>query len=195
MPWRSDEAENLVDLYAHEHFIAHKLLSDENPDDDRLTQAYFAMASVRTPHEERYDLSPEEYEEARIRFSNALKRRYKDKTKHPSYGKPISEERKQIISKANKGNRYCVGRVVSEETRQKISQANKNPSDETRQKMSEAQLRRGLSYGNNPRAKRVMRNSDGKVYGSIKEAAEDNNMVYTTFKALLGAGKVDFSYV
>jgi len=40
----ADTQDNLIDLYAHEHFIAHKLLALENPDELKLVQAYNIMA-------------------------------------------------------------------------------------------------------------------------------------------------------
>lgn len=48
------------------------------------------------------------------------KDKYKDKTKHPSYGTHLSEERKKHIGDINRGNKYSEGRIVSEETRKKI---------------------------------------------------------------------------
>lgn len=191
----TDDKENLIDLFAKEHFIAHKLLAEENPEDISLVRAYQCMTIARNPKTARYIASPEEYEEARKMFSEALKELYKDKTKHPSYGKHISEERKQRISEANKGNKYCVGRKVSEETRKKISEANSNPSTETREKMSQSQKKLTRWDGaKNPKARKVVRLSDGKVYDCIKYAAEENNIPLSTFKSRLHKGKGDFVY-
>ena len=61
----SDDDENLIDLFAREHFIAHKMLAQENPDDDKLAHAYTLMAFVKDKNQKRYELTPEEYEEAR----------------------------------------------------------------------------------------------------------------------------------
>lgn len=190
----TNDKENLIDLFAQEHFIAHKLLAEENPHNIKLTEAYNIMAFVKNKHQQRYQITPEEYEEARKMVSNSRKELYKNKANHPSYGKHLSDETKQKISKANKNNKYCVGRIMSEETRKKISRANKNPSAETRKKMSEAQKRRHLEGENNPRARKVRRISDGKVYGCIKEAALDNNINYSTLKSRLSKGTKDFEF-
>ena len=163
---------NLIDLYAREHFIAHQLLARENPDNDKLQYAYSAMAFMSNEYEERCELTPEEYEEARTTFSSMLKKRYADKENHPSYGTHISEERKRIISEANKGNKYCVGRILSEETRRKISEANRNKGEETRRKQSASQ--KGRQAGaKNSRARKIVRLSDQKIFDCILDAAND----------------------
>lgn len=61
----SDNDDNLIDLFAKEHFIAHKLLAEENMDDKQLVRAYTLMAFVKDQNQDRYELSPDEYEEAR----------------------------------------------------------------------------------------------------------------------------------
>ena len=61
----SDDEDNLIDLFAREHFIAHKLLAEENINDDQLAHAYTLMAFVKDKNQKRYELTPEEYEEAR----------------------------------------------------------------------------------------------------------------------------------
>lgn len=176
-----DCEENLIDLFAQEHFIAHKLLAEENPDNDKLVYAYSAMAFFKGKSGKRYELTPQEYEEAKISYSNMLKERYKNKENHPSYGSHISEERKRKIGETNKGNKYCLGRQLSEETKMKIGEANRNPSQETRDKMSKSRKGKNLG-GDNPNAKPVIRLSDGKIYGSRKDAAEDNCINYGTIK-------------
>lgn len=152
-----------------------------------------AFTKNQNQKEHRYELTPEEYEEARIFFSDNLKKYYKDKTKHPCYGAHLSEERKQLISKINKGNKYCVGRVLSEETKRKIGDANRNPSPETRAKMSASQKIAQAGAKNN-RAKKVIRLSDGKIYEYGKQAAEENNINYSTFKYRIQNGRGDFMY-
>ena len=60
---------NLIDLFAREHFIAHKLLAEENPNDDQLAHAYTLMAFVKDSRQKRYELTPEEYEDVRKIYS------------------------------------------------------------------------------------------------------------------------------
>lgn len=61
----SNDKDNLIDLFAKEHFIAHKLLFEENPDNNDLARAYILMAFAKDKNQDRYELTPEEYEEAR----------------------------------------------------------------------------------------------------------------------------------
>lgn len=191
----TNDKDNLIDLYAREHFIAHQLLAQENPNELKLVQAYNIMVNALNKYqEERYQPTPEEYEESRKLLSAALKEKYKDPTNHPCYGTHLSEERKKLISETNKGNKYCVGRVLSQETKEKIGNANRNPSPETRAKMSASQKARNLNGQNNPRAKKVIRLSDLKVYGCAKECAEDNGVIYSTFKGWVQKSKNGFMY-
>lgn len=74
----SNEKDNLIDLYAREHFIAHKLLAQENPDIHGLLSAYAVMALMKNDNQERQYATPEEYEDARISFSDAMKRRWQN---------------------------------------------------------------------------------------------------------------------
>lgn len=143
---------------------------------------------------QRYSLTPQEYEEARITISNALKEKYKDPTQHPCYGTHLSKKRKAFISQINKGNKYCLGRVLSQETKNKIGNANRNPSIETRTKMSKSQKARNLSGGNNPRAKKVIRLKDLKIYSCAKECAYDNDINYSTFREWVQKSKNGFMY-
>ena len=191
----TNQEDNFIDLFAREHFIAHKLLAEENPNEIKLIQAYNIMAFTHNTHQsQRYMLSPEEYEAARKTISQALKERYKDPTQHPCYGTHLSDERKALISQVNKGNKYCVGRVLSQETKNKIGNANRNPSAETRAKISQSQKARNLNGGNNPRAKRVIRLNDLKIYNCAKECAAENGINYSTFRAWVQQSKNGFMY-
>lgn len=66
----NDEDNNLIDLFAKEHFIAHKLLALENPDNDKLIYALWCMSNIKNEYTmNRYELTPEEYEESKITFA------------------------------------------------------------------------------------------------------------------------------
>ena len=189
----TNDEENLIDLFAQEHFIAHRLLAEENPDNEKLVYAWWCMFSLPGASKKRIEITSEEYEEIRIKFSNMLKEKYKNKENHPCYGIHLSEERKRKIGETNKGNKYCLGRIITDETKKKIGDANRNPREETRKKMSEA--RKGKKTGaSNSNAKSGIRLSDEKIYGCAKDAAPDNNINYSTFKAWLKKGNKNFMY-
>ena len=83
-----NETENLIDLYAREHFIAHKLLALENPENDKLTYAWNRMCNSKNGN---YQITAEEYEKARIAFSKFASESKK--------GKPRSKETCDKLSK------------------------------------------------------------------------------------------------
>lgn len=130
----TNDNENLIDLFAREHFIAHKLLAEEHGDNTMLLFAYTCMAFMRNDYEHRYELTPEEYEEAKIARSKSLTGK-----NNPNYGKHLSEECKKKISDANKGREsHNKGKHLSEDTKHKLKILNigKNLSEETREKIS-----------------------------------------------------------
>ena len=134
----TNDEDNLIDLFAKEHFIAHKLLVKENPDNDKLVYAWAMMAFAKSDNQSRYELSPEEYEEAKIALSNARKEKYSGE-QNPMYG-----VRRCGSDNPNYGNHY------SEETRQKISEAASNRSEETRKKISKSLKERYSNPKNHP---------------------------------------------
>ncbi len=90
----TNDEENLIDLFAREHFIAHKLLAEENPDNDKLVYAYTCMAFLRNDYEHRHELSPEEYEEAKSTLCKIA-----TGEGNPFYGRHHTNETKNVISK------------------------------------------------------------------------------------------------
>lgn len=62
----TNDEENLIDLFAREHFEAHRLLTLENPNNNELVYAWSCMAFLNNDYQKRYAISPEEYEEMKI---------------------------------------------------------------------------------------------------------------------------------
>lgn len=91
--------ENLIDLYAREHFIAHKMLAMENPDNPKLIFTYTCMAFMKRDDLCRYELTPEEYEEAKIEFNKINGKRTKDRfsvpENNPMYEKNTQKKQKR----------------------------------------------------------------------------------------------------
>ena len=123
-----DSDDNLIDLYAREHYEAHKLLAEENPDNEKILFAWWSM-SMKSPHtNDRYQLTADEYEAAKIALSNAQskikKEIFKDKRNHPMYGKTHSKEAKEKMSKAKKGKPSSrIGQHVSEKGKERLRKA------------------------------------------------------------------------
>lgn len=125
----TNDADNLIDLFAREHFIAHQLLSQENPNNAALVYAYGCMAWASNDNQERYEVTPEEYEKARIALSESMK------------GKPKSEEQKRKLSESKKG------KPVSEATKKKLSESlrGREFTDEHKSNLSKALINRQFS--------------------------------------------------
>lgn len=117
---------NLIYLYPEEHFIAHKLLALENPNNKALVYAWSMMAFPKGKTKREYALTPNEYATLRKLQANNL------------LGTHLSDDVKRKLSEINKGNK------LSKETRDKISKINKGKivSEETKQRMSLALKRR-----------------------------------------------------
>ena len=194
-----NETENLIDLFAREHFAAHRLLAKENPDNDKLVYAWACMAWVKNEcTNERYETTPEEYEEAKTTFAKMLSETRSGEN-GTFYGKCHTEESKKKISESH------IGMTPSDETRNKISTLAKircsNPKNnpmygkthtiDAKQKISEcAKLRvKGL----NPNAKIIIRMIDLKIYDCLLDASEDNKICRTTMAKRCKERK-DFMY-
>lgn len=171
----TDDEENLIDLYAKEHFEAHRLLSLEYPDNQKLVYAWWMMSHIKDENQDRYELSADEYEEVRVAFSNSLKGRTitqqtRDKLREINLGHQVSEETKKKISDKAKARfknpayiHPLLGRPLSEETRKKLSESNKgvqagekhplfgtHHSEKTKQKISEKTKDRLSNPQNHP---------------------------------------------
>lgn len=179
----TNEKENLIDLFAREHFEAHRMLALENPEHKGLVYAWWNMAHMNQANQRDYEITAEEYEEARIKFSNihseAIKGKYSGENSY-MYGKHLSDETKEKLRQQR------IGKPIPEETKKKISKAtsgNNNPnygkrgvkspnygrkhSDETKKKIRDAHKKENLSKetiqklkdankgNNNPASKKV----------------------------------------
>lgn len=106
-----------------------------------------------------------------------------------------TEEAKQKMKENHKyysgENNHWFGRKHKEESKQKISKSHKGVifSDEHKKHLSESRKNVNISGGNNPRAKKVIRLDDYKVYDCIKYVASDNDMCITTVKKRCDAHK------
>ena len=110
----SNDDENMIDLYAREHYIAHQLLAKENPKEKGLQFAWFCISIMRNEYtNKRYRCTPEEYEEAKKAMALAMSKITK--------GRIVSEETRQKHRKQTTGSgNPMYGKHHSKETIEKI---------------------------------------------------------------------------
>ena len=149
--------ENLIDLFAREHFEAHRLLALEHPEHDGVIYAWWNMAHITKFNQRDYEVSANEYEEAKIAFSKTMReamkgRHFTDETLQRM--KESAQERLKVPE-----NNPMYGKRHSEETKNKISKSKVNLSEKTRKKMSDAKPKRA-----------VICLTTGIVYESVREA-------------------------
>ena len=112
----TNDKNNLIDLYAKEHYIAHKLLALENPSNNGLQFAWWNMCQIHGNSEQsRYEPSPEEFEEARKRCA-LLSSENNTGENHPMFGKHLSDEQKEFLREKFTGSKNPKAKkVVCEE--------------------------------------------------------------------------------
>lgn len=196
-----DDEENLIDLFAREHYEAHRLLALENPNNYKLVYAWWCMSTMKSKFtDERYQVSAEEYEESKIAFALMQSKKYSgDKNPmydthrygkdNPFYGKHHTKEVRDKMKKSSqiRWSKPEERENLSERAKERLSTPENNPmygkhhNEETRRKQRE--LKNGKYDGeNNPKARKVIRLSDLTIYGYIDKAAECNNMCRDTMR-------------
>ena len=99
----TNEENNLIDLFAREHFEAHRLLALENPENSGLQYAWWNMCQIQgNDEQDRYIPTAEEFEQARKICSKLSSERNSGKN-HPMFGLHHTEQTKEKMSKAHKG--------------------------------------------------------------------------------------------
>ena len=68
----TNDVDNLIDLYAEEHYIAHKLLALENQDNNKIVHAWWRMSQRRSTNNGVIEVSPEDYAQARKLHSEGI---------------------------------------------------------------------------------------------------------------------------
>lgn len=129
----NDDGDNLIDLFAREHFEAHRLLALENPENEKLIYAWHMMAYVKDSNQERIEISAEEYEECRIAFSKMRSEKVRGKN-NPMYGVSAKDRMGEEAYELWKKN--CGQVLNSPEVREKqrLSCLGKKYSDEVNKK-------------------------------------------------------------
>lgn len=110
----SNDDDNLIDLLAHEHYMAHKLLALEHPDNDKLVYSWCAMAYMENEYHERtYELTAEEFALLREAKSNAMLG-----DKNPWFGQHPTDETREKMK-----NSWSYDKHFTAEIRKKMGDA------------------------------------------------------------------------
>lgn len=148
-----NEEDNLIDLYAREHFKAHRLLALENYENDGLTYAWWMMAHMSNTNQRDYEITAEEYEEAKKSISISI-----SGENNPNYGKRLSQEEREAQSKRMSGqNNPMYGKHHSEETKDKLrkSRLGKKMPYEVKDKIREANHKRIITQKTREKLKNI----------------------------------------
>lgn len=188
---------NCIYLYPREHFVAHKLLAKEYPNNHNLVRAWWLMSHING---ERYQLTSEEYEEARTKFVQTISGENNYFHTHKFYtwkDKHLSEETKLKISETRK-QRYKEGRWTSYFEGKDHSGSNngfygKHHTDEFKRNHSQKMKDKGSwkgdrnpachrnNYGGeNFNAKAVICLNTLDVYNCCLDASRELNINYTS---------------
>jgi hypothetical protein len=156
----TDDSNNLVKLTAKEHFLAHLLLVEIYPTNQKLRYALWMMASMKTGNQQRYKVSARTYQrikeslnkktdEHKKKISESLKKAYAEGSRKTNKGKKMPATVGKKISEAKKGMVGTnLGKPMSEEQKKKIAETLKghSVSEETRKKISAAlKVRKSLN--------------------------------------------------
>jgi hypothetical protein len=180
---------NIIRLYPKEHFIAHKLLALENPNNKKLIFAWKSMW-FKDKNQKRYEPTAEEYQEVKKLIVIHVSEHFKDLWKTDDFkNKQVwTEERRKIISNSRKGKKlsfetrkkmsiskkgklsHMKGKNLKKETRDKISlslSGRKNPmygkkhSKETKDKLKAINLGKEIYWWNNGTRSTMAKNCPG----------------------------------
>jgi len=147
----NNECWNLVNLTAREHFICHLLLCEIYPQNKKLRFALWNMCNVKRRYQQRYVVGSRMYNFIREEYSEQVRGE-----NNPRYGKKLSEEIKNKISKSRIGlyvgeKNSFYGKNHSNETKEKlrIKSSQHKHSDKTKEKMSLSRKNKLWFYNDN----------------------------------------------
>lgn len=167
----TNDKDNLIDLFAKEHFIAHKLLVKENPTNKSLIYAWWTMCQIKgRDYQDRYIPTAEEYEEARIAIA-IMESESRMGDKNPMFGRhiPLSEEHKEKLKQSN------LGRKASPEAIEKMRQSKlgKRLTEEHKSKISKS------CKGRKVQGRAVLCVELDKVFPSVMDAERETGIPNT----------------
>ena len=173
----SNKKDNLIYLYAREHFIAHKLLAEENPDNYKLINAFWCMC---TKNNKNKYFTADEYEHARLMFVNSISgenHRDVSGSNNPMWGRVGPNKGKKVWNSGRTG-------VYSEETLNKMRGPKSEEAKLNMRKPHKVSEKGRLTWGMTGKlpanAKSVKCIENNIIYSSISAAAKDLNLSATS---------------
>lgn len=157
----SNDKNNLIYLYAQEHYYAHKLLAIENNHNKSLQYAWWNMCQA-LKEGRTYDISADDYAEAKQRmivFQSEYISTHRTGANNPNFGKHFSKEHREKLSVAH------IGLPKSEETIRLISEHHAD-----------------VSGGKNPRARAIICLETGEKFETQTSACNWCNISLNTMK-------------
>ena len=111
-----DTEDDLIDLTLQEHFIAHKLLAEENPNNTTLVYPYYYMTHAKGG---KIIHTPEEYEESKLLWLNS-DNNTSWKKGNKSWNTGLTKETDKRVKRVGELNRiHMTGYKYSQETKDK----------------------------------------------------------------------------
>lgn len=168
------KCDNTIFLTFQEHYEAHKLLAEENPDNTSLQRAWYVMS-----HRNGVQISEEEYSMSKSSFIKAISGD-NSPSKRPEVRQHMVEGASHRDKSTYKGvSRY--GELNPNYNNHKLSGSNHplfntHRSDETKSKISKTRIDNCVAAGvNNPRARKVVCVETGIIFDTGKDAAMSVN--------------------
>lgn len=156
--------DNLIDLYAEEHYIAHKLLALENQDNNKIVYAWWRMNQRRSINNGVIEVSPEDYAQARKLHSEAMSRRTITNETRRKFSEKLKGKNNPMYGRYGSKN-PCYGRKHTQAEKEKMRKNHVDMSGENNPMY-------GLRGDKSPHAKGVYCIELDKAFGSITSAAQ-----------------------
>lgn len=195
----SDDASNLVELTAREHFIAHKLLCEIYPNDSKLLYALWLMSNKTQSNTQQrnYTVSSREYEHIKLLISEARKSfTHSDETKlkigQSSKGREAWNKGKQHTNEIKK--KLSAAWTKDRRKQKSLSQTGKQLTHETKNKMSDAHKgEKNHNYGK-PKTDEIKQKISNTLLGrkTGPQSEEHKRKRLESFKQTMNLKKINY---
>ena len=88
---------NIIWLYPEEHYLAHELLAEEYPTNNKLVNAFYYMSMVEGENSEKYKITAEQYAKAKKLYSESISGKNHKKLSSAATSKTANEKRSKSL--------------------------------------------------------------------------------------------------